>query len=59
MVQTNEQLPIKGGIGRHFPGSKDLTIPNSLPDDPEEDIILKSIWTATNPLIVPVYEARV
>ena len=49
----------EGSIGRHFPGGQNWPRPNMLPDDPEEDLILKSILTTPNPIIVPFYEAPV
>ena len=59
-LRPNEQKTTReGGIGRHFPGSQDWPRPNRLPDDPKEDLLLKSVWTAPNPIIVPVYEASV
>ena len=49
----------EGGIRRHFPGGQDWLRPNRLPDDPEEDLILKSIQTTPNLLIVPFNEVPV
>ena len=57
--QTNEQLQEKAGIGRHFPGGQNWPRTNRLPDDPEEDLLLKPIQTTPNPLIFPFYEAPV
>ena len=49
----------EGGIGRHFTGGQDWPIPDRLPDDPEEDLLLKPIGTTSNPLVVNLYESTV
>ena len=56
----NEQTTTReGGIKLHLPCGQNWPIPDRLPDDPEEDMILKPIWTSPNLIIVTVYKAPV
>ena len=52
MGQTNDQLKEKAASDATFQAVK-TDQPNRLPDDPEEDMHLKSIRTTPNLFIVP------